>query len=79
MIALSGPKLKLENAVRDLSAYAVSMIALSGPKLKLEALAQEQRYHPVSMIALSGPKLKRQHQRFRSHNLLGFNDSTEWA
>ena len=58
MIALGGPKLKLDLSAAAVRWRLVSMIALGGPKLKLNDDILPILLAPVSMIALGGPKLK---------------------
>ena len=58
MIALGGPKLKLEMIASINRTPAVSMIALGGPKLKHVMGFARSTAAQVSMIALGGPKLK---------------------
>ena len=79
MIALGGPKLKLQRVHPRSGHDRVSMIALGGPKLKLSMRPCSIACHVVSMIALGGPKLKLDLDALRGSHLLGFNDSTGWA
>ena len=79
MIALGGPKLKLEAQKHQYASSRVSMIALGGPKLKRSLTYSARSSCPVSMIALGGPKLKlAQYAKLLSLSS-SFNDSTGWA